>query len=392
MGHDWVEGGPDSDTLLGGEGDDSLYAQGGDDGVEGGSGNDFISGGDGHDVLNAGSGDDVVEGGQGIDFLNGEEGDDELDGGDGIDLLLGGNGDDLLRGGAGNDELRGENGNDSLHGNAGDDELFGNAGIDGLYGGEGDDVLSGGADSDRFIDRVRFVFLGTFWQDDATDVDSEDVRIAISDGESEEGKEFAGLSGTYTVEAGCWKDEDVERVDQGLAVLHEATGNKEILETSNGNRIEFVRFGSVTEESGDSGSVAGWNSGGGVIGLADGTFNSGARRVMNVVIHEIAHNWDTEFDEARWHALSGWTESTTPLAAPMVMGHDASDEWWYDSSLNDAVFVTDYAETNPNEDFAESFTSFFFDLVGMRTSDELVPIRDISGKFDFMEDLLTELS
>jgi len=55
-------------------------------------------------------------------------------------------------------------------------------------------------------------------------------------------------------------------------------------------------------------------------------------------------------------------------------------EWWYRDS---AVFVTEYARTNPREDFAESFAAYFM-LLADRDFRPGVGAEAIPDKIDFM--------
>jgi len=122
---EWVQAGPDNDT------------------VKGNSADNYLSGAGGHDTLVGRGGDDkllgdiVVFGNNGNDTLNGGAGGDELDGGPGHDDLYGGDGDDDIEDTYG---LRpGEDDDyDEVYGGPGDDT------IDVLDGDTNDVVCSGG--------------------------------------------------------------------------------------------------------------------------------------------------------------------------------------------------------------------------------------------------------
>ncbi len=132
------------------------------------------------------------------------------------------------------------------------------------------------------------------------------------------------------------------------------------------------------------GGPAGWNAGKGDIFISDLAFSSASVSAM-VIIHEIGHNWDDEYDEAGWAAISGWVESEASPGPDYVQAAD--DGWWYDSTLEG--FVSDYARTNPREDFAESFTSFFMILGGLEFGNfGLADFGALPEKLAFMEGLL----
>ncbi len=173
---DYIEMGPNDDTISG---------MGGDDRLIGGDGNDNIIGGDtGHSLLYGGNGDDRItlnldgeaaEGGAGIDtlvldFRNAfdypdyfeffSDGRPVLLDGDGESQfvefekldIIGGGADDHFLGGAYADRLFGHNGDDILFGRGGEDSLDGGYGNDRLFGGDGNDALNGGYYGDDWLD------------------------------------------------------------------------------------------------------------------------------------------------------------------------------------------------------------------------------------------------
>ena len=105
-----------------------------------------------------------------------------------------------------------------------------------------------------------------------------------------------------------------------------------------------------------------------------------------MIIHEIGHNWDDEYDEAGWEALSGWVESAVSPGANFVQSGDG--EWWFDNTLED--FVSNYAKNNARDDFAESFTNYFMNLGGLAFSGVVNDISTLPGKLSFMDDFLTD--
>ena len=95
---EWVQAGPEGDTVKGNNADNYLSGAGGNDTLLGRKGND--------DLL----GDIVVFSNIGNDTLNGGPGNDDLDGGPGGDSLTGGPNNDVLDGGPGNDVFYAQDG------------------------------------------------------------------------------------------------------------------------------------------------------------------------------------------------------------------------------------------------------------------------------------------
>jgi Ca2+-binding RTX toxin-like protein/subtilisin-like proprotein convertase family protein len=183
-GNDWIDGGPDVDSMVGGLGNDTYIAHdaldviveaagGGTDLVMSyvtitlptevenltlvgsnafnGTGNslaNLITGNGAANTISGLAGNDTINAGGGNDWVDGGANDDRLDGGAGADTLLGGTGADSLIGGAGSDSLDGGDNNDSLDGGAAADVLLGGTGNDTLSGGDGNDTLTGGAGND----------------------------------------------------------------------------------------------------------------------------------------------------------------------------------------------------------------------------------------------------
>ena len=329
-------------TIHGGRGDDTIV---------GGYSSDTIYGDKGVDYLYGLTGDDTLDGGRKGDWVFGGPGDDKLEGGRGDDRLFGLDGNDKLKGGKGDDWLYGGSNDDTLYGGRGDDRLFGESGNDGLFGGKGQDDLWGGMDADRFLTQLE-VIDGVFVDDTVHDRAGEDARIGFVD--DTDGATRSGDN--YT--PGAWADEEIIKVDQALAVLHEATGNTELLETSSDQVLLFVRVGSC----GGCDTPA-WNNGS-MIFYADGTFDSDDAWVHQTVWHEIGHNWDDENPE--WEdflSMSGWKQSLTEVDKFSGRFQESKDKEWYYDPRGES-FVRDYGATNPREDFATSFAAYFSAVAG----------------------------
>ena len=105
-------------------------------------------------------------------------------------------------------------------------------------------------------------------------------------------------------------------------------------------------------------TVGGTNAGGGEIHLYDYGMQG---NVISLIVHEIGHNWqgggNPYADDFR--AVSSWT--TDPPDEGYILS--PGGVWWYDQNLSligeELGFVSTYAQTNPYEDFAETFTYYF---------------------------------
>ena len=314
------------DYLVGGRGDDRLYAGGGGGELHGSTGNDSLYGGSGRDLLSgwegndyaAGEGEndtlwgwtgnDTLLGGGWADSVLGEDGADTLDGQAGNDTLDGGNQDDLIRGGDDADWLYGQDGWDTLYGGGGTDWLFGGAGRDGLFGGAGVDFLFGGADADRLLTTGE----------DFLDPGAGDMPVYFKSG----GWLVNGL-GVYF--AGAWTDAEVERVDQALAVLHRFGNGAKLLGYSDGTPHTFVRH---------AGGGRGFDGGG--VHLTDDQVLGTDDWLFGYVLHEMGHGWQGKFWNGQWAAIFG----------------------------NSTEYVSDYAKSGWNDDFAETFAAYFTQKAG----------------------------
>ncbi|WP_406694320.1 hypothetical protein V5E97_24915 [Singulisphaera sp. Ch08] len=279
-----------------------------------------------------------------------------IDGGSGDDDLEGGGGNDTIIGGAGNDTLRGVGGDDTLYGRADSDKLYGGSGLDGLYGGGGTDELYGNEDADRFL-----ILDG---QSEHKDASSTDAVIRFKSDEK------------------GWPEGDVEAVDLGLQQLHLRTRNDNLLETSSGGSLTFSR-------GADNGTIRGRNRGSGRITLYDGAFSSSGQTALTT-IHEVGHNFDTEHQNwSKWMSQSGWrsSEPSSSDASKYSKGTDDEEDWWY---LKSAKFARSYGKTNPREDFASAWESYF--VFKYKLKNETGVVKLTSAKSKHLEDFYKSLS
>jgi hypothetical protein len=285
-----------------------------------------------------------IVGDSGNDTLTGAARTDTLAGASGDDRLQGGGGDDELHGGAGRDALLGGEGNDRLYGGGDHDSLDGDLGRDGLFGGiEGGDVdtLRGGAGDDRF--------LLPEW-DDRANTQDQDADYSTTDGDA---RVWLGTNNERQ-----WTDAEVEMLDPALELLHLSMNGTQLLRVPELAADEWDR--------GEQTLLRNWmragNYGDGEILVGDGYFPADAATAQSILIHEFGHNWDRTFinpymiaGHSFW-ALSGWVETLGhPVPPEMTLSHDTY--YYYDPTKGG--FVSDYARTNPREDFAETFVNYF---------------------------------
>lgn len=351
-GNDYLVGGSSNDKLYGDAGNDTMFGNNQNDLLSGGDGDDEIHGGDGADTLNGQAGDDdlygekdndvafgddglnFIDGGNGSDSLTGGAQSDGITGGDGNDTLVGLGARDTLWGDGNNDLLDGNDGDDQLSGGAGNDSLRGGAGADGLLGGIDTDTLTGDAGADRFLLRTG---------DGVSDFASIDAKIIIKDGDR------------------VWADSEILDTDDGLRMIQQRTGNTKLLKLSGGGEVTIRRVVDL------GATTLAINYGDGTIEIADLTFDDDDAPAT--IIHELGHNWDTDdenptardfFELSRWRDVrGGWT-------------HDP-----------DAVFASDYGETNPYEDFATSFEVYF---------SKTRPVSQWQVKWNYMDGFLDSMS
>ena len=328
----------------------------------GGFGNDILVGGSGTDYLYGSYGNDILKGNAGNDRLYGGSGADELSGDSGADRLYGQSGSDTLRGGSGIDRLYGSSGHDNLYGQNGNDYLYGGSGDDGLFGGDGTDYLNGSTGDDRFLvvlDQPVMWWMDT--ADNISDLNSNDARINFTNGEQ---RRF-NFSGDNWTEfgAGEFTNAEIELIDIALGDLHQKTGNTSLLKTNSlfNNQLTFERLGARID---GNFNAAGVNASGKII-LVDPTFDGDGDGILNnsvsdedwlmqVVHHEVAHNFDNENTRwNEWKEISGWRSSN------FWFWEDSSDYTTSDDGdwafLSDSVFARDYGKFNPYEDFATYF-------------------------------------
>ncbi len=380
-GNDFILGDKGNDELHGGLGIDVMYGSDGDDYMRGGGGDDLLYGQNGNDDIAGGDGNDLLRGGNDDDFLQGMDGNDRLDADAGNDIGFGGAGDDTLLGDEGDDQLDGQSGADLIYGNAGDDLLRGGANDDILWGGNGSDSLFGG-NSDDF-DRLwgqgdddRFLVQGF---DQVRDETSVDAVLVFQDVSSQ------------------WSNKEIEVLDQGFAQLHQRTQNTRLLkDTLPTGRLTFYKESMSQMGNALAVNSLQWTSNpwsttyARQIKIREWSENSESNNdlMQSTVIHEIAHNWDSELElttvngswSGRWNnfqGLSGWTTSPifTQNYVPSLNG-----QWWY---LSNASFAASYGQTTPNEDMA---TVWQYVFSGQSTNDP-----GLQSKLDHVNALFDDL-
>ena len=414
-GDDVLSGGSGRDRLWGHAGLDALDGGGDNDHLDGGADADTLLGGGGLDVLVAGSGDDALYGGFGDDWAEGDAGDDQLFaadvgrdddagrffalGGDGDDSLVGSNGDDSLDGGLGGDTLRAGGGDDDLYGGDGADYLDGGTGGDGLVGSPGD-TLVGGDGPDRFLDPVDLAArLGQPVQI-ADYRQSKDALLRFTDANADGSQTPEGATSAEAADYGRWTADQVKRADETLSLMQHATGNLSLFKgRSDGAEFEFLKTPPESEDSTIVGSYQG-----GLIRVYGGDLGD---FLPAVIAHEIGHDLDGIITRRGWNNLSGWVQSDArPGTAYARGGSDtASDDatgfdtpWWY---KDQSWFPTDYARTDPFEDFSESFEYYWRTLAfdgdrwegNPRLADEnALNLSVRAEKLAFIQNLVNDLS
>ncbi|MEM7457023.1 MAG: calcium-binding protein [Planctomycetota bacterium] len=421
-GDDNLNGGWDDDTIYGHDGDDFiagftgadiLYGGNDNDQVYGMAGNDQVYGDAGNDSLRGSNDNDSVYGGTGNDFLMGDQGDDVLDGGDGSDTIYGYTGDDTIEGGAGADSIYGQDGDDTLTGGTGDDTLNGGDGVDHVSGGEGDDWMTGAAGDDILrgeagVDILRggigmdSLFGGTLgdadtlYGGDGADRFLTQTSDVISDMATEDA-EIQFIDNTSN-----WNDVEIDVMDWGLARMQAVTNNTTLLKGSlTTDPLRIFKYSYLNGAAGTN--YLSWTTryeyqGGQWVPFT--TYNREIRMLdwdetvawrntswSRVLVHEFGHNWDSELEmatigngaESNWidfTAQSGWTD-TNPNSNEYTQSNDGSS--WYLSATN---FYSNYARTNPREDFAVSWEVFFNPDVSASAK------APIQGKLDAIENFV----
>jgi hypothetical protein len=447
-GDDTLYGGPKGDFLYGDEGDDKLYGGAGDDNLYGGANNDTLRGDAGDDKLYGGAGDDFYDfgnsylGGGSLGFdriyesstdpstarsadwlrFGGIEGcmsravdvnlgiivkqrvNDfltlQLSDAAGIENVEGTGYDDVIRGNARDNCLYGNNGNDRLYGMAGTDKLYGGIGNDALFGGPGADKLYGGPGNDSLLvnddqdvdiafgqtgDDRFLVRVGTGGANDTTDWTTKDAHIFFEDGVLAT-VPFSNFATPGVYAAGQWTTQDIEWVDAAFSEVVWRTNNNKLVKTANGGEMTFVRQGNTL--AGPAG-IAGWNdpnAPNGRISINQHGINLGRTLIMDTVFHEIGHNWDREYNAAGWWALSGWTNAD-PENSAYSKGTNQNVNWWYLSSAAFSSADSYYSQSDPDEDFAESFTAYFLERAGLPSVANQIP-----KKIVFIDNMCTSMT
>ncbi|MEM9082160.1 MAG: hypothetical protein AAGB34_01090 [Planctomycetota bacterium] len=280
----------------------------------------------------------------------------EVHAGGGNDTVFAGWGNDIIYGGNGNDQLRGSTGHDRLYGGDGVDTLLGQDGDDSLFGGFMTDTLTGGAGTDRFLVRVESA-------DDVTDVlSTQDTEVHLQ--AADDGAVFSRV-----YDFGFWEDFAVERVDVGFDAISRSTENQAFLTPpvidSNGKLLYVpliaLKRGPVLSGPADPSANAGIGSFSCKVDLY-GTLNSYTSTdfqfAMYATIHEVGHTHE-DTNQLGWHLERGWVSNPTSTTG-LTQYPSGSTNYWHDAS---AVlgFVSDYADSAGNEDFAESFYAYVLD-------------------------------
>lgn len=297
--------------------------------------------------------------------------------------VQGGWGNDRLMGGRNTDVLLGGPDDDTLYGRDGFDVLFGDSGNDGLFGGGNDaDQLIPGTGADRILVDRTAATPQIFGRR------GEDATIYFDDGEylDESDEEHYGENGRSIFKSGSWTDKEIEQVDAALERLHAITGNDHLLERHDGRSLTFTRYGDVldldekprsqeavytdgsprddvrTGRRKITGGVGGFNDNGN-IAITDDAFEMGDKFLQHAVIHEIGHNFDSisehDSDTAGmfyvFRSLSRWDFQSEgeSVRSWQELGHGGL----YAHSAN-ANFVSQYATSQPIEDFAETFAFY----------------------------------
>ena len=339
-------------------------------------GDDTVSGGGGNDTIYGGDGDDYVEGDHGNDFISGQRGADRLIGGVGDDGLNGGEDDDLINGGDGDDRIAGQAGNDSLYGDAGKDKLHGGNGRDGLFGGVGGgDRLTGGNGDDRLLPFADGGSGRPRVLDNIVDENREDAVLPVADRLS--------VSGSAHFSGEVWTNQDVQEVDLSLKTLHMSISNSKLLKGANGQTNTLFKFSSDSSFIGVNFRRQKY------IGISERVFpesGTSLNTLDTIVLHEFGHNFDTQAENTfirDFREISGWDSSNS--AGDTRSG---DGDWYFNDSRSD--FFTSYAQTNPREDFAVSFSYYFRNLTGDYTYDPATG--PTAEKFQNIDRLLNKLN
>ena len=397
-GHDAIYGQNDDDTIFGDSGTDRLRGGFGNDILHGDSGNDWIGGDEGDDIMHGGDGDDtlfgydgndVLRGDDGVDRLYGQNDDDDISGGDGNDFIRGHDGNDLLNGlggrdriagDAGNDIAYGGAGNDTIIGNDGDDILYGESGTDRVFGYDGDDILRGGTDNDFLYGGfgADSLFGGQHNDIDHLMGQAGDDRFLVQGDDIVDDQAEVDAVIRFVNHDNGWSDVEIEVIDRGFAQLHQRTQNTTLLKDSvPSGELTFYKYQDLGNASAVNYLQWGGNTFHREIRFADWNETEAWQNdhIQSTVIHEIAHNWDSEMELTnanaswigRWNnftGLSGWTNTNPNDSVNYSLSLD--QQWWYSSN---STFFENYGRTNPYEDSA---TTWEFLFSGDSTADPIL--------------------
>jgi hypothetical protein len=283
-------------------------------------------------------------------------------------------------GNEGNDYLEGANADDRLFGGPGADTLKGYGGNDSLYGGgtasTSNDILWGGSGKDRFLTQKGDVIK------DGKGINSrtgEDAELHFVNG------------GTST-----WTNKEIETIDSAFQQLFDATGNNRLLKDSGTDNVltftkedlplspEGNRILATNTDPWQHNEV--WYTGPWwnrtehrnlrteprKIVIDDWNANSSSEnaQMIDTIIHEIGHNWDSVGEgNSRFTAfsnLSGW-KSSNPAGSTHYRSGDG--DWYYAKTAKDGFFGSvvntgrgnnlRYGKWNPREDFATAWEHYF---------------------------------
>ncbi|MEZ6121943.1 MAG: hypothetical protein R3C49_02065 [Planctomycetaceae bacterium] len=308
----------------------------------------------------------------------------------GDDYLEGANADDVLLGGDGRDTLKGYGGNDRLYGGDGVDKLYGMDGNDSLYGGGSTsaDQLWGGAGRDRFLTQTGDVIK------DGSGINSltgSDVQIRFADSSS-----------------ASWSNTEIRMLDDAFQRLYDAVGNNRLLRDSASTEPLTITQENLT---GDLGSNTDpyqkndvWWSGPWWNRVQHIDRRTVARKIVidewdessptknalmrDTLIHEFGHTWDNEHSGwSTWQGLSGWRTSAPSSSLASRYSKSKDGGWWY---LKTAGFGLDYGKTNPKEDFATAWESYF--IQRFSTTNTQGVSRLPSSKYNHLDRFFSSLS
>ena len=361
-------------VIKGGAGDDTITIK--NDAsyvIYGEAGEDVIQGGEHSDVIIGGTGGDEIKGGNGHDWIKGCEHKDHIEGGPGNDVIYGNGAEDTLRGGVGNDILDGGDAVDTMWGDDGDDRLYGENGDDHMRGGHGDDLLRGGSGDDWLRgDPGADVLIGESGDDHYED----SASVSASDYENDREAEMEAIEDDFGVGV---IDYDREWTPEELGFLRGTLQRmpSEVFDMweSLGGKVKYHRKEMCQLSGEDEYSASGLTSTG--IFLYDLNWCRNGNQVQDqwerTITHETGHAYKespalTSAQWSDWRDLSGW-EGYWPNGTP-------------DPSAN---FVSEYAETNAKEDWAETFEFYFCEWAALlhRAPEKFRFINDIFGKYNF---------